>query len=177
MNRTQKEQEILQLKDRFGRMTTAVFTDFRGMNVESMVRLRREFSNKQVEYRVVKNTLVKRAIAEASYADDVSRYLAESTAVAWSYEDPTAPARVIKEFQKGNEFLKIKCGVLDGKALSPQQVESLATMPSKKEMMGQLLALLIAAPQALMRQMIKGASDVASLLEAREKQLESQGKE
>lgn len=175
MNRTQKQEEVALIKDRFSRMAVVIFTDFRNMDVGSMVRLRRAFRDKDVEYRVVKNALVKHAVAEQPYLEAVSKYLAEPTGLAWSYEDPIAPIRVIRDFQKTNEHLKIKGGLLEGMALSPKQVEALALMPSRKELLGQISALLIAAPQALIRQMMGPARDLVGLLEARKQQLEKQG--
>jgi len=175
MERARKESEVALLKDRFGKMAVAVLTDFRGLDVESMVRLRQEFGEKDVEYRVVKNTLVSRAIDEEPFKEEVSSYLVDMTGIAWSYEDPTLPARIIRDFQKSNEHLKIKCGVLDGRTLTPEQVESLAKMPGREELLGQICALMIATPQALVRQMMGPPQSIVSLIESREKQLEEQG--
>ena len=98
-------------------MACAVFTNFRGLDVDSVNILRREFDKVDVEYRVVKNTLVKRAISDEDYAAGLNAHLEGPTAIAWSYEDPVAPAKVLTEFAKAHKALEVKMGVLNGKAL------------------------------------------------------------
>ena len=171
MDRGQKQAQVAEIKDRFGRMASAVVTDFRGLDVESINALRREFFKADVEYKVVKNTLVKRAIGEEEYAEGLSGFLAGPTAIAWSYEDPIAPAKVIVDFAKTNEKLKIKCAVLDGQVLDEAKVQELAKMPGKDEIKGKLLATFMAPAQQMVRLLAAGPTNFLYLLNAKKNAL------
>jgi len=169
VNRTQKEEQVTEIKGRFDRMVNAVVTDFRGIDVEAMTELRRQFREVDVEYKVVKNNLVKIAVSDQPYADDLTPFLQQMTAIAWSYEDPSAPAKVIRDFAKKNENLKIKCGIMDGQVSS---AEGWADMPSKEQLLGMIAGQLVGGPQALMRQMIGPAQQIVSLIDSWKEKLE-----
>jgi len=171
VDRVKKETQVAEIKDRFGKMASAVVTDFRGLDVETLNSLRREFDKASIEYKVVKNTLVKRAVGEEAYAEALSGYLAGPTAIAWSYEDPVAPAKVVADFAKTNEKLKIKCGVLDGEVLSEPQVIQLSKMPGKDEIKSQLLATFMAPAQTMVRLLAAGPTNFMYLLNARKSAL------
>lgn len=172
MNREQKLQEVAGIRDRLGRMASAVLTDFRGLNVESMTQLRDEFRKVGVEYRVVKNTLLDMAVKEQPYHEQLSPHLEGPTGVAWSYEDPAAPAKVVVGFAKDHEALKIKCAVLDGEVLEGQKVVDLSKMASKEELLGTLLATFMAPAQSFVRLLAAAPSSFVCLLDARRRQLE-----
>jgi len=171
VDRIQKETQVAQIKDRFGRMASAIVTDFRGLDVETLNSLRREFDKVDIEYRVVKNTLVMRAVGDADYAGKLSGYLEGPTAIAWSYEDPVAPAKVVADFAKTNEKLKIKCAVLDGKILGEPEVIQLSKMPGKNEIKSQLLATFMAPAQTMVRLLAAGPTTFLYLLNARKSAL------
>lgn len=172
MNRTQKQSEIAAIKDRFGRMASAVLTDFRGLDVESVNELRREFGKVEgIEYKVVKNTLVKLAIAEEDYNDRLNDHLVGPTAIAWSYEDPVAPARIVVDFAKKNEKLTVKCAVVDGQVLDESGVTTLSKMPGKDEIKAQLLATFMAPASQFVRLVAAGPTNFLYLLQARERNL------
>src|ERR1700730_12409244 len=103
MDRTTKGVQIGEIKARFDKMTAAVFLDYKGMTVANVTKLRAEFRKAGVEYKVVKNTLVKRALKDAKYKDQLRKVLVGMTGVAWSYEDPSAAAKVVKAFRKDAE--------------------------------------------------------------------------
>jgi large subunit ribosomal protein L10 len=148
MLRSQKAQAIEVIRERFSRMTSAVFVDFAGMTVEEVGKLRDEFRQKGVEYKVVKNTLVRKAIDDQKLGDSLEAVLKGMTGVAWSFEEPSAAARVVKNFRKDNEKLKIKAGLLEGSLLDARAVEhQLATLPSKDEARAMLLATMMAPAQ------------------------------
>lgn len=172
MDREQKRAEVAGIKDRFERMTSAVLTDFRGLNVETMTQLRDEFRKVGVEYRVLKNTLFDLAIKEQPYHDELATHLTGPTGVAWSYEDPAAPARVAVGFAKDHEALKIKCAVLEGEVLEGQRVVDLSKMPGKSELLGKLLATFMAPAQGFVRLLAAAPSSFVCLLDARRRQLE-----
>lgn len=172
MDRQQKSEQIVEIRDRFGRMASAVLTDYRGLDVESMTELRDEFRKVGVDYKVVKNTLFGIAVDEEPYREALTPYLNGMTAVAWSYEDPTAPAKVAVGFAKEHEQLEIKCAVLDGEVLDNAQVVDLSKMPGKEELQGALLATFIAPAQDLVRLCAAPPTNFVYLLQARQRSLE-----
>src|SRR6185436_1629208 len=176
MERPQKETLVGQIKARFDRMTSAVFLDFKGLNVDAVTKLRDQFRKSGVEYRVVKNTLVHHAIKEHAWAKTLDKSLAGMTGIAWSYEDPSAAAKVIKAFRKDNEKLKVKAGLIEGQVLSADAVESqLATMPGKNELRATLLATLQAPAQQLLQQLNAPAQNFVYLLKAKEEAASKNG--
>jgi large subunit ribosomal protein L10 len=174
VDRAQKQSQVAEIQDRFGKMAVAVLTDFRGLDVESINELRREFDKAEVEYKVVKNTLVKRAIGDEAYAEGLAEHLVGPTGIAWSYEDPVAPARVAAEFAKANEKLKIKCAVLDGEVLDGPGVIALSKMPGKDEIKAKLLATFMAPAQQMVRLLAAAPTNFVHLLNARKESLGSE---
>lgn len=151
MLRSEKTEVVQAIKDRFTRMTSAVFVDFSGMTVEEITRLRNDFKKKGVEYKVVKNTLIRRALGEPPWMSRLESALKGMTGVAWSYEEPSAAARVIRDFVKDNEKLKVKAGLLEGHVLEGKAVETeLAGLPGKDEARAKLLATFNAPAQQLL---------------------------
>ena len=115
-------------------MSSAVFVDFTGMTVEQVTKLRDQFRAKGVAYRVLKNTLVKKALGDTAVTKKLGPALKGMTGVAWSFEEPSAAARVLKDFKRENEKLKVKAGLLEGDFLDAKAVEEqLAQLPSKDE--------------------------------------------
>src|SRR6266481_7987541 len=103
MDRASKEKQIGEIKARFDKMTSMVLVDYKGMNVETVSKLRAEFRKAGVEYKVVKNTLVKQALKGTKLGDTLKKSLRGMSGLAWSYEDPSAAAKVVKAFKKDNE--------------------------------------------------------------------------
>ena len=173
MDRAQKEAAIGTIKDRFSRMTSAVFLDFKGLNVAQVTKLRDEFRKSGVEYRVVKNTLVTHAVKDFAWGKGLEKTLTSMTGVAWSYEDPSAAAKVVKAFrkEKENEKLQIKAGLIEGQVLSGQAVESqLATMPGKNELRAQLLATMQAPLQNFVALLQAPTQNLVYVLSAKERE-------
>lgn len=170
MERAQKTEQVSVIKDRFERMTSAVFLDFTGMNVAQVSDLRARFKEKGVEYKVCKNTLVRLAISDQPYADTLGTSLRGMTGIAWSYEEPSAAARIVKDFRKENEKLVIKAGLLDGQVLDNKGVENqLASLPSKDEARSQLLAQMLAPAQSLVRLFAAPATNFLHLMNAKQR--------
>ncbi|MCU0681131.1 MAG: 50S ribosomal protein L10 [Polyangiaceae bacterium] len=171
MNRTEKTELISGLKDRFARMSSAVFVTFEGMNVASVTKLRNEFRKNGVDYHVVKNTLAKQALGENPAVAQLGKTLTGMTGIAWSYEDPSAAAKVVTAFKKDNDKLKIKAGLIEGQVLDAQGVEhQLATMPGKNELRAMLLATLQAPAQNFVVQLNAPLQNLAYLLAAKRRQ-------
>ena len=170
MERTVKATVIGDIKGRFDKMTSAVFLDFKGMTVEEVSKLRVEFRKNGVEYRVVKNTLVKQALSGKPWSKLLTETLKGMTGVAWSYEDPSAAAKVVKAFRKDNEKLRIKAGLVEGQLLDGKAVEAeLATMPGKNELRAQLLATLQAPLQNFVALLQAPAQNLVYVLSAQER--------
>ena len=175
-----KQEQIDAIRDRFERATAAVLLDFRGLDVASANELRTEFRKAGIDYKVVKNTLIKRAVEGTGLAkDDFHAHLTGQTAIAWTYEDPSAAAKIVKAFRKDDakaKKLAVKCGVLDNVIMDGARVESeLATMPGKDEIRAMLLAQLMAPAQKLVMQLSAPAQNLAFAFDARRRQLEEQG--
>lgn len=173
MERAQKETLVGSIKDKFDRMSSAVFLDFKGLNVDKASKLRDEFRKSGVEYRVVKNSLVKHAVKHHGWAKSLAPNLVGMTGVAWSFEDPSAAAKVITKFLKdpANDKikLKVKAGLIDGQLLSAEAVESqLSTMPGKNELRGMLLATMQAPLQQFLQQLQAPSQNFVYLLKAKE---------
>jgi large subunit ribosomal protein L10 len=173
MDRTTKDAEIDRIKEKFSKMTSAVFLDYKGLNVAQVTKLRDEFRKSGVEYRVVKNTLVKHALKEHAWSKGLAKTLTGMTGVAWSYEEPGAAAKVVKAFrkEKENEKLGVKAGLVDGAIIPGERVETdLASMPGKNELRASLLATLQAPLQQLLQQLNAPAQNFVYLLKAKEDQ-------
>jgi large subunit ribosomal protein L10 len=172
MDRASKGVQVGEIKARFDKMTAAVFVDFKGMTVEHVTKLRAEFRKAGVDYRVVKNTLVKHALKDAPYKQKLDDALAGMTGIAWSYEDPSAAAKVVKAFRKepAGEKLQIKAGLIEGSLLDAKSVEEqLASMPGKNELRAKLLATMQAPLQSFVALLAAPAQNFVYLLSARER--------
>lgn len=169
MLRSEKAQQIDFIKSRFDKMTSAVFVDFQSMTVEEVTKLRNDLRAKGVEYKVVKNKLVRHALSGAPWLKSLDSTLKGMTGVAWSYEEPSAAAKVLRDFVKENEKLKIKAGLLEGQVLDAKGVESqLANLPGKNEARAMLLATLMAPAQRLVTLLNAPAGNFVRLLKAKE---------
>ncbi len=148
MDRSQKEQVVADLHAKLERATAAILTDFKGMTVAEMTDLRNALAVEQVEYQVVKNTLMRLA-SEGTPVSSLDPLLKGTCAVVIGYGDPAIPAKVIKKFAKTNEKLQVKAGVLGPRMLNPTQVDALAELPPREELLAKLLGTLNAVPTSL----------------------------
>jgi large subunit ribosomal protein L10 len=170
MDRAQKAEMVKDIRSNFDRMTSAVLIDFTGMTVEEVTKLRDAFREKGVAYRVVKNTLVQKALSDLAYAPKLEDALRGMTGIAWSFEEPSTAARLLRDVGRDNEKLKVKAGVLDGEVLSARAVEDqLATLPSKDEMRAQFLATLMAPAQRMAMLLNAPAREFVGLLAAKQR--------
>jgi large subunit ribosomal protein L10 len=132
--------------------------------------LRREFRLNGCMYKVVKNTLLGRAVEGTAMAG-LEKLFRGPTAIAYSFEDPAAPAKIATKVAKGEEKFIIKGGYVDGQALDAKGVEALSRMPTKDELRSSFLALLVAAPQNFLALLTAAPQQVLGVLSAREQQL------
>lgn len=139
MARPEKEAAVAELREKLGSAKGSVITDYRGLTVKKVTDLRRRLRKAGVEYKVIKNTLASRAAHELDIAD-LDKYLAGPTAIAFSMEDPVAPAKVLAEFAKDNKELEIKGGLLQGKVIDSEGVKALAELPPREVLLAQVAA-------------------------------------
>lgn len=134
-----KQQIVEEISDKLQRATSAVLTDYRGLNVSEATKLRKELREAGVEYRVLKNTLTKLAAEKVGYAE-LMKDLVGPTAIAFSYDDPVAPAKVLTKFAKEHKKLELKSGVVEGKIIGITEIAALAALPSREALLGQVLS-------------------------------------
>jgi len=132
------------LSDKFSRAKAVYFTEYHGLKVSEITRLRNMFFKSDVEYLVAKNTLL-RKVADERKIDGLGDVLKGSTAIAISYNEPVSPAKVIKDFVKENDLPNVKGILFNGVILPGEDFKRLADMPSKDEMLAQF-ALMIKSP-------------------------------
>lgn len=135
-----KKKEIVdELHGRFKEARIFVLTEYKGLDVASINSLRRNLRNIGAEYRVVKNTMLEKA-SESTGAEVIRSSFKGPSAIAFSSNDPVAFAKVLTEFAKGNDKLKIKAGALKGRAIDPKGVSDLANLPPREILLSQLLS-------------------------------------
>lgn len=139
--REEKRLLVEALTTKLRESTCTVVTDYRGLNVAQVTELRKQLREAGVEFQVLKNTLVKRATAQAQLTG-LDEVLSGPTAIAFSKEDPVAPAKILNEFAKKNENLQIKAGVVEGKVVDVNQIKALADLPSREGLLSMLLSVL-----------------------------------
>ncbi len=139
MNRTEKEQIVQGLSQRLTDTQAMFLADYRGIDVEQATQLRRELTQAGVEYRVVKNSLLKLA-AEGTHAEALQPFCAGPTAIALSGADPVAPAKILSKFAKEIDAFELKAGILSGKLLSVAEISALAELPSREELLARALS-------------------------------------
>ncbi len=136
-SRHDKQEQVAQLADKLGRATSVIFTDYRGLTVAELTDLRRRLRSAAVEYRVVKNTLARRALLQANLGDAES-LLEGPTAIAFGYDDPVIPAQVLAAFSRDRKALQLKGGMVEGRLLTKAQVAVLADLPPLSELRAML---------------------------------------
>ena len=146
---------------KFKEAAALVVVDYRGLTVEQVTELRRNLRAEGVEFKVLKNNISRRAIAEAGYEGLASEFVGP-TAVAYSNDDVVAPARILHTFAKVNNALELKAGFIEGEVATHEQVMELATLPSRDGLLSMLLSVL----QAPMRNMAYALSQIAEQKEA-----------
>jgi large subunit ribosomal protein L10 len=135
--RPEKVAEVEALEQRLRSATVVILTDYRGLSVTEITTLRSRLRAARLEYRVAKNTLLNRA-AEKVGVSDLSTFLSGPTAVVFGRDDPSVPARLLLEFIRQYRKLEIKGGLVDGQSLNAEAVQSLATLPTKRELLARV---------------------------------------
>lgn len=138
MPTAEKVARVEEIAESITRAKSVYLTDFTGLNVEQFNELRRAFRSQSVQYRVVKNTLARLSVKSAG-CEELLEYLEGPTGLAYGVDDPAAPARVMKEFTKNYDKLKIKACLFEGTLVGADGVRRLADLPSRDQLLAQVL--------------------------------------
>jgi len=168
----QKKSIVEDLHERFSKSKVLIVTDYKGLDVTTINALRRKLREADVEYKVVKNSLMVRA-AEDTDVDLIKESFKGPNAIAISYEDPVAPAKVLTDFAKENKKLEIKMGVMDGKVMDASAIKALSALPSKEALIGQLLSVMNGVPTGFVRTLNAIPSGFVNVLQALKDQKEA----
>ena len=136
--RPEKAGKVAELKDLLSSSKGAVLVDYCGLTVAEDTELRSKMREAGVKYMVAKNTFIRIAAKEAGI-EGLDAYLEHNTAVAFSAEDPVAPAKILNDFSKDHKALEIKAGILDGKVIGLYEVKAVAELPSREELLAKLV--------------------------------------
>jgi len=157
----EKQQIVEEITTKLRESAATVLTDYRGLNVAQVTELRRKLREAGIEFKVLKNTLIRRATANAELTE-LDSVLTGPTAVAFGKDDVVAPAKILSEFAKQNDALKIKGGVVEGRVVGFDEIKALADLPSREGLLSMLLSVL----QAPVRNFALAVKAVAEKKEA-----------
>jgi len=168
VDRNQKREVIAELNEKFSSAGSAVVVSFEGFTVNEATGLRQKFREAGAEYRVVKNTLAKAALADTEM-ESLGAHFVGPTAIIFGYDDIVAPAKVLFDYFKANpkqEKIKVKAGVVQGKAIDAAGVETLSKMPGLTELRAQMLALFNTPATTLARLLNTPGEQLARVIKA-----------
>lgn len=170
----EKIQTVAEIKEKLSSTKGAVLTNYRGLTVAQDTKLRRKLREAGVEYRVFKNTMTRIAAKEAGI-EGLDTYLEGPTAIAMSYTDPVAPAKVISDFVKEHKLqaLEVKAGLVEGKVINADSVKALASLPPREVLIAKALGSMQAPISGLVNVLSGSLRNLVYALEAVRKQKES----
>ena len=134
-----KSQVVAEIVEKLQSSSSAIVVDYKGLTVEEVTELRKKMREAGVEYKVYKNTLVRKAAKEVGIEQFNDELLVGTNAIAFGYEDPVAPARILKEFMDSHPKMQLKMGVVEGEFYNEAQIVEFANIPSREVLLAKLL--------------------------------------
>lgn len=174
MNREQKAAVTQAFGEGAANVPLLLITEFRGTKVAEINQVRRGLEASGMQFKVVKNTLAKRAFADVGYAG-LDEYLTGMTGVVFSGPDPIASARVLRDVLKPFPTIQIRAGYFEGDVVPGDAVKVVADLPGREELLGKLLATLLEGPRQLMRVLTAPGREVVQVIKNYEDKLPSDG--
>ncbi len=153
MKINEKKRIVEDLHEKFSKSKVVILTDYKGLDVDSINDLRRKLRESQIQYQVVKNSLLIRASKDTD-VELIKDNFKGPSAIALSFEDPVSPAKVLTKFADENEKLEIKVGVMNGKVLDISAIKALSALPSREVLIGQLLSVMNGVPTGFVRALV-----------------------
>ena len=172
MNRDEKAGKVKVLNETLNKAKFAVVADYRGLKVTELEKLRRSLREHNATIQIAKNTLLRLAVKETEY-EQLTDSFTGTTAIAFGFEEPVGPAKALSEFAKEYEALQIRAAAMDGQLLSADDVDAIAKLPSKDQLLGQLCGVLVAVPTGLVRALNGVPAKLVYALEAIKEQKEN----
>ncbi len=161
--RDEKQKKVEQLQTELARVSTVILTTFQGITVEQDTKLRRAVQAVGGRYRVVKNTLAEHA-STGTPAEPLLKNLTGTNSIAYTASDPVALAKVLTRVAKDVPSFQFKAGVVEGRVVSIEEIQQLAQLPSKEELMGKVMFLLQAPAQRLATALAAVSRNLAAVL-------------
>ena len=172
MKMDEKKGIVENLHERFSKSKVVILTDYKGLDVDAINDLRMKLRESEIEYQVVKNSLLIRA-SEGTDIELIKDRFKGPSAVALSYDDPVAPAKVLTQFAGDNENLEIKAGVMNGKVLEFSAIKALSALPSREALIGQLLSVINGVPIGFVRTLGEIPRQLLNVMQAIKEQKEA----
>lgn len=154
--REEKVTLVNEIAEKLQNSKSTIITDYRGLTVAEVTELRAKLREAGVEFKVLKNTMTRRAADQVNLSE-VNEFLTGPSAIAFSYDDVVAPAKILNDFAKAHKALELKAGIVEGKIIGQAEVTALAELPNREGLLSMLLSVL----QAPMRNLAYAVSQIA----------------
>ena len=170
-NKLKKAEEVKALAEKFNRAKGIVFTNFTGLTVEDTTDFRKKVSKSGMEYKVIKNNIILRALKEVNL-EDIQKFIDGPTDVVLNFEDPILTAKLVSDFSKAHENLKVRAGVIEGKSVLTAQLAVIAGLPGRDVLLGRVAGGMQAPLSRLVYVLNSNVQKIVGTIDAIKKQKE-----